>query len=191
MRHVWILSLALPLVLWGCKDKKAVSPAAQPYVVRPVYESLSPEDAHAAFYALGLQIERFNCFLPKAGKLHLSVRRYVDGRLAATPGSGALSCAAGHQRLLLFRHKQDSSLTFTFADAGGSLSWGQIDTGGYQASTSHTFGPTTLELGKEIPLYAYLASNGDLETSAATSAEQYIAQYPLAIVVSAEWWPSE
>jgi len=36
-----------------------------------------------------------------------------------------------------------------------------------------------------------VASNSDLEVSPATSAEQFIAQYPLAIVVSAEWQPNE
>ncbi len=192
MRRTWIISLVLPLVLWGCKDRRPGSQAAgQPYVVRPVQESLSPEDVRAAFHALGLQIERFDCFLPKDGKLHIFVRRYVDGQLAATPGKSMVSIAAGNQRFLLFTHKQDSSLSLTFARAGGTVSWGQIDIGGYGASTSHAFGPATFEPGKEIPLYVYLASNGDLATSPAISAEQFIAQYPLAIVVSAEWQPNE
>jgi hypothetical protein len=190
MRRTWIVSLALLFVVWGCKDKTPGGRAAgQPYVVRQVQGPLSSEDIRAAFHALGLQVEHFDCFLPQGGQLHLSVRRYVDGQLAATPGRSATGVASGRRRFLLFTHKQKSSLSFTFTCGGAAVSWGQIDIGGYRASTSHVFEPATLEPGKEVPLYAYLASNGDLATSSATSAEQFIAQYPLAIVVSAEWQP--
>jgi hypothetical protein len=152
---------------------------------------LSSEDIRAAFHALGLQIERFDCFLPQGGQLRLTVRRYVDGRLVATPDRSAMGIASGKQRFLLFTHKQDSSLSFTFTCGGTTISGHQIETAGYQASTLHAFRSVALEPGKEIPLYVYLASNGDLATSPAISAEQFIAQYPLAIVVSAEWQPNE
>lgn len=192
MRHMWIVSLALPLALWGCKDRTPGGQAAgQPYVVRPVQESLSPEDIRAAFHALGLQVERFDCFLPKDGKLRVFVRRYVDGQLAATPGESTVSIGAGDQHFLLFTHKQDSSLTFTFARGGGTVSWGQIDVGGYGASTSHALSPVTLEPGKEVALYMYAASKGDLASAPPMPVEQLVTQYPLTIVVFAEWQPNQ
>ena len=192
MRHTWIVFLTLPLIVWGCKDKAPTAPTAgPPQVMRQVSGPLSPEDTQAAFQALGLQVERFDCFLPRAGKLHLFVRRYVEGQLAATPGKSALGLQAGNQHFLLFTHKQDSSLSFTFTNAGASTSCGQIDISGYRASTWRALSPVTLTPGQEVPFYIYAASNGDLAAPSSASAEQLIAQYPLAIVVCAEWLPNE
>jgi hypothetical protein len=191
MRRVWIILLVLPLISWGCKNKTPGSQATgQPYVVQQVQGPFSPEDTRAAFQALGLAAERFECFLPQAGQLHLFVRRYVDGQLAATPGQSALSVDSGNQRFLLFTHTQDSSLTLTSTCGGAMTSWGRIGIGGCRASTSQAMAPVTLTPGQEVPLYVYAASNGDLASTAGAPVEQWIAQYPLTIVVYARWQPN-
>ena len=189
---MWMLPLAGMLAVCGCDESVLEESAAQePYTIRRVGTPLSAEDIRDAFDVLGLRIERYDYTLPHAGKLRLITRRYLDGELVRNSGRSTISVDAGRQQLTVFMERKEDTLSFDFGTGGARLGWGSIDVSEYGARTSGSLAPEKLEPGKEVPLFAYAASDGELSGLTPRPVEQLADEYPLLVVVFAEFRPDE
>lgn len=188
------MSIIRPAALWFCLAQLGVIPGLARAQPRPlplahVDSTYSAEEIQAAFFALGLSLERFTYNAPYPHQLTVRVRRYVGGKLSEETGGAVLSRTAGQQTLIIYVRRHGNEVELSAGSLQGRAVLGSFSKKGYASSGSTHFDPVALVPGAAVPLMAFVANRpgqGSVALDPGAQVEGLARRYPLVVAVVAQ-----
>jgi hypothetical protein len=179
---LYLLIISLPLI-GSCQKKQPL----EDYEIQRLKESLSLDEIETSLDLLGLDIERFDYYLPHKSKLSFYSQKYINGVAQNITNQSSLYPDPGMQRILIFAKKENNIVSFYAQAGGGRVGCGRLDFTGFDSTTQGPLNVKEINTGPEVPLYVFAANESGIESfSFDDNIDQIVEKYQLVFVLYAD-----
>ena len=176
------LVILLCLVTVSCEKKEPLSD----YEIQCIREPLSLVEIETSLDLLGLDVKRFDYYLPVRSKMNLFSQEYISGMAQDIKRQSSLYVDKGKQRLIIFAKRDENSVSFSAQSRGGRVSCGQFDFTGLDSTTQGDLRVEKIAKGSQVPLYLFAANEGGITGfSANDNIDDIIEKYQIVFVLYA------